>query len=649
MSREHDDDEDWRDLAPAPRTGLRDNAITLEEAVGEKRLTFEEVVDRFVTNDAKASVWDSFQTLLNACARIHARDCTDDCTDAAPPPSVETQRYIHGGALAHAYAGMPAGARDAGLVPAFPLERRRFASTQYVEALSDALGDGAASVDRELASMMLCSDGDAAAAAVRHDDNIVGVLGYASAELSALGDAEGRRQFSDLYPTPSKCIEHLCSLGRVWEGTILIPGMQTLEEQRASPYGFQVLWFDAVAGMFLISHTAQGDEQLCHLTLHDDGSSGSMKVSFYDNETYCTGTIDGETGVISGSVSQLMRAEEGFFEDADATRNTFILHPVDIHAPARDDQDHAHAEEVRNRVIRRQYLLAQWSRSPNFLAGVYGVLKFIRSHMRSHHMVKYMLRRLAHETPMLNVEAANVTKAPRITSISDMNAGASESLLMLWPRLPGFGEMEFFASLNEFHDASPMFAPPEDDWYDVWTIERMNTELLCCKFRNYTRIMRERVFTTSADKRKFLHALRNIRRECHRGMSQAHGHFSLLMWRLKSDNDVDTNRQLLEFNMLKSIRVQASRMTVAYESVDAALRECESRLPVDAEKSRCLTATGDEQYTCSICLLELERGAEAIKLDCMHTFHLSCCAQWLHSHSTCPNCRVVVREVDDSP
>ena len=622
-------DDDGRDLAPAPAP---------DDPCAAKSATLDELVDRFIARDAKVSVWETFQQLLDACSQIHARDCTD----AAPQPSLETRRIVHGGPLAHAYDGMPAEARDVAFVPAFPLERRLFASTQYVEAIGEHLGG--TSVDQELAAMILCANPDGFIAATRRDDNIIGVLGYANAELRALGDAERRRRFSDLYPTPSKCIKHLCSLGRVWEGTILIPGMESIgDRHRASPYGFQVMWFDAVAGMFLISHTAQGDEQLCHLTLHDDGSSGTMKLSFSDNETYCTGTIDGETGVISGSVGQLVRAEEGFFEDADATRNTFVLHPVDIHAPSRDDQDQTLVNEVRNRVIRRQYLLAQWSRSSNFLAGVYVILKFIREHMRSPHMVKYMLRKLAQETPMLTVNVTNVPRDSRAALESDMHTPCSEALLMLWPRFPGFGEMEIFANLG---DVSHVFDAHEDSWQDAWTIERINTELLCCKFRNYARIMRTRVFTTSADKRGFLRALRNIRQACHDGMSQAHMHFTLLLWRLKADNHNDNDRRLLEFNMLKSIRVQANRMNVAYESVDAALRECESRLPVDAEKSRCLTTTGDEQYTCSICLLELERGCEAIKLDCMHTFHLSCCSKWLHSHSTCPNCRLRVSEVD---
>jgi hypothetical protein len=120
-------DDDGRDLAPAPAP---------DDPCAAKSATLDELVDRFIARDAKVSVWETFQQLLDACSQIHARDCTD----AAPQPSLETRRLVHGGPLAHAYDGMPAEARDVAFVPAFPLERRLFASTQYVEAIGEHLG-----------------------------------------------------------------------------------------------------------------------------------------------------------------------------------------------------------------------------------------------------------------------------------------------------------------------------------------------------------------------------------------------------------------------------------------------------------------------------------------------------------------------------
>ena len=138
-------------------------------------------------------------------------------------------------------------------------------------------------------------------------------LGYSRTELATLGNVEKRRAFREVHKNPSKCLKHFCTPGRVWEGTISIRVRGAVEESHGSPYALQVLWFDAAAGAFLISHTAQGDEQLCHLMLKDDGREGVMALSFSDNETYCSGSIDGETGVIRGTVGQLVRAEEEDF------------------------------------------------------------------------------------------------------------------------------------------------------------------------------------------------------------------------------------------------------------------------------------------------------------------------------------------------
>ena len=155
-------DDDGRNLAPAPAP---------DDPCAAKSATLDELVDRFIARDAKVSVWETFQQLLDACSQIHARDCTD----AAPQPSLETRRIVHGGPLAHAYDGMPAEARDVAFVPAFPLERRLFASTQYVEAIGEHLGG--TSVDQELAAMMICAYPDGFVAATRRDDNIIGVWG----------------------------------------------------------------------------------------------------------------------------------------------------------------------------------------------------------------------------------------------------------------------------------------------------------------------------------------------------------------------------------------------------------------------------------------------------------------------------------------
>merc|ERR1712232_1368225 len=56
------------------------------------------------------------------------------------------------------------------------------------------------------------------------------------------------------------------------------------------------------------------------------------------------------------------------------------------------------------------------------------------------------------------------------------------------------------------------------------------------------------------------------------------------------------------------------------------------------------TADGDEvsldvdDYTCSICLCEIEDGDRVGKLTCKHTFHADCLKQWLRRKNCCPLC-----------
>ena len=42
---------------------------------------------------------------------------------------------------------------------------------------------------------------------------------------------------------------------------------------------------------------------------------------------------------------------------------------------------------------------------------------------------------------------------------------------------------------------------------------------------------------------------------------------------------------------------------------------------------------------CTICLMEISEGTEAILLPCEHIFHEKCITKWLKIHSTCPLCR----------
>ncbi|XP_027348006.1 RING-H2 finger protein ATL52-like [Abrus precatorius] len=50
---------------------------------------------------------------------------------------------------------------------------------------------------------------------------------------------------------------------------------------------------------------------------------------------------------------------------------------------------------------------------------------------------------------------------------------------------------------------------------------------------------------------------------------------------------------------------------------------------------------GDEDDACAVCLGDFEEGEELRTLpECMHSFHVPCIDTWLHSHSSCPVCRL---------
>lgn len=87
-------------------------------------------------------------------------------------------------------------------------------------------------------------------------------------------------------------------------------------------------------------------------------------------------------------------------------------------------------------------------------------------------------------------------------------------------------------------------------------------------------------------------------------------------------------------------RVQ-QRMTKSYSQFDQSFSSVETRLP------RCVIEgwlkfrgeIGDAD-PCSVCYLPLDDGSRSVRLPCGHWFHLDCISQWLHTHATCPNCRI---------
>ena len=617
-------------------------------------------VEAFVRRETKASGWDTFRKLLEDIRAYRARDVERDGTSARALADGDLDARLPVGNGYVDGVNALADERSPRLAPDWPL--LTFGLENDESAATDGDGgeeEASTSLPPRRASFDLREHAERHARRVQgsHSGSVTAALGYSRMELVTLGNVEKRRAFREVHKNPSKCLKHFCTPGRVWEGTISIPGSGPVEESNGSPYAFQVLWFDAAAGAFLISHTAQGDEQLCHLMLDDDGREGAMTLSFSDNETYCTGSIDGETGVIRGTVGQLVRAEEGFFEESDSSRNTFELVPIDIDEADEHDEPMDRRRRLQiARVLQRRKLVSQWSRSANVLGATYFAIQFVKDTMRSEHMWAFMLRKLTFETRLMEVNdesmclnARNVSAVARGgNAAEETDEGDAESLEELGElMLPVDVTLATWREENSLWMSFPSAAlsrtmvvkDKERDWCDIWTLERMNAEFLGCKFRLYTRLLRARVFQTIKDKQTYLSEFKTLRSECHNEMNRVLNNMNLLLWRLFYGSELRGNdRQALVKNMVGILRVEEARMIIAYDNVDKALRECGARIPLDAIKQRCSIAS-KASHVCSICLLDIEQGEEVLTLDCSHSFHISCCSTWLHTHATCPNCR----------
>ena len=584
----------------------------------------------FLTRETKMPDLLKFEELLVAIRELHERDFERD--ENLSPASDGARLPIGKGYIDGVYALAPQ--ERARIVPRWPLLTRSKSEEGSDERDSTALRRGSFDVREHAERHARRVDGSCAG-----DTSFA--LGYSRMELVTLGNVEKRRAFGDVYKEPSACVRHLCIPGRIWEGKIAIPGTTSMNEvDGQTPYALQVMWFDAAAGTFLISHTAHGDEQLCHLTLDDDGSTGKMGLSFSDNETYCTGSIDGQTGVISGTVGQLVRADEGFFEPSDAAQNTFTLAPIDFDVRNVDTHIKTDDEVQELRVYERRKLIAQWSRSPNVLAATYEAVEFLRENIKSEHMSSYLLRRIARETPLIDLAKSKYDTASPLSIEPEsllQNDEGCETLLRL--RQESQHRLGLWMSFPEIE--KPLTVT-EDMWRNMWFIEQLNAELLSCKFRLYTRLLRARVFQSMKEKTQYLSEFDNLRSECHASMNRVLNNMNVLLWRIFYGGETTKGTTAIYSRyMYTSMRVKEHRMAVAYGGVDRALRECDARLPLESIQ-RLVRVAGDDAYMCSICLLEVGAGEESLGLECGHNFHPACCSQWLHTHATCPNCRKVL-------
>lgn len=51
--------------------------------------------------------------------------------------------------------------------------------------------------------------------------------------------------------------------------------------------------------------------------------------------------------------------------------------------------------------------------------------------------------------------------------------------------------------------------------------------------------------------------------------------------------------------------------------------------------------------SCAICVSNFDTGDNITELDCKHSLHTDCCAEWVKYKPECPICRAVIKTVDN--
>jgi hypothetical protein len=56
-----------------------------------------------------------------------------------------------------------------------------------------------------------------------------------------------------------------------------------------------------------------------------------------------------------------------------------------------------------------------------------------------------------------------------------------------------------------------------------------------------------------------------------------------------------------------------------------------------------------ENNSCTICVSKFEVGENITELECKHTLHTDCIAEWVKYKSNCPVCRAAILTLDETP
>ena len=51
-----------------------------------------------------------------------------------------------------------------------------------------------------------------------------------------------------------------------------------------------------------------------------------------------------------------------------------------------------------------------------------------------------------------------------------------------------------------------------------------------------------------------------------------------------------------------------------------------------------------EKINCCICLNDIKKGEEVVKLPCNHIHHWNCCINWLRIKNICPMCKFEIKQ-----
>lgn len=180
----------------------------------------------------------------------------------------------------------------------------------------------------------------------------------------------------------------------------------------------------------------------------------------------------------------------------------------------------------------------------------------------------------------------------------------------------------------------------EIPWRDIVFRDIMRScEVQCASLRSQVAILSSLRFTTVAHREQILQELRQAGLTRHAG----HDGNDAAILRLKTVLTAAIPAMRQELDRLHTACQQAThRLHKSYCQLDRAIRSVESRLPRNVIHSWRCAKVEHQDATCVVCVSAIDihgSNEELVRLPCGHTFHMECVSQWLHGHTTCPNCR----------